>query len=167
MVAHCSDGMVTDSPRECVGAIILDLRHSVFVLRRAAAVEVAPGAWDIVGGNVKSGESDERAPAREVLEETCWIVRVVRQQVAEWQWSHGGRTRLERDYLVEVHGNPAAPQLDEREHDACTWVDSTSWDLLIEPATGDTRLRDVVRRATNRPGHIQSVPSVMVTRRTT
>jgi 8-oxo-dGTP pyrophosphatase MutT (NUDIX family) len=151
MVANSSTGdSVMGSCRVCVGAIISDVRHRVFIVRRAATAAVAPGAWDIVGGHVKTGESDEEALAREVFEETGWILRVVREQIGVWQWSHGGITRLERDYLVEVDGNLAAPRLDRREHDAWMWVDSTALEILIEPTTRDTRLRDVVQRGIDR-----------------
>lgn len=137
-VADSSPGdSVMESRRVCVGAIISDLRHRVFVMRRVATAAVAPGAWDIAGGHVKTGESDEEALAREVFEETGWILRVVREQIGVWQWSHGGITRLERDYLIEVDGNLAAPSLDRREHDAWMWLDSTALEILTEPTTGD------------------------------
>jgi hypothetical protein len=43
-----------------------------------------------------------------------------------------------------VTGDLDAPRLCETEHDAWAWISATSVDMLIEPATGDTRLRDIV-----------------------
>jgi len=128
-------------------------------MRRAATAALAPGAWDIVGGHINDGESDDEALAREVREETGWVLRVIQEQIAEWQWRQAGITRLERDYLVKVDGHLARPQLDPREHDAWRWADSTSLDILTEPTTGDTRLRDIVQRGIDRLSHLMAQQS--------
>ena len=91
--------------RRCVGAIIWNAEGHIFVQRRALAVDVYPGAWDIVGGHLLPGESDVAALAREVHEETGWTLRRVCAQVGDWEWAHEGVVRHERDYVVVVDGD--------------------------------------------------------------
>ena len=136
--------------RLCVGAIIRNSQDHVFIQRRAPGVHVYPGAWDIVGGHVLPGESVLEALTREVFEETGWTLRRVDQQVSDWEWTANDLIRRERDYIVEVTGDLGAPRLCEAEHDAWAWISATSVDRLIEPTTGDTRLRDIVALAFKR-----------------
>lgn len=146
MLANGSAGLRTDAPLFCVGAIVLDDCQRVFVMRRAPTVAVAPGAWEFVGGHVRTAESDEQAFARETRGDRldgpsssgagCRVALEPRRV-----------TRLERDSLVDID----ALQLDDRERDAWTWVDRASSGLLIDPTTGDTRLRDIVLRAIDHP----------------
>jgi 8-oxo-dGTP pyrophosphatase MutT (NUDIX family) len=137
----------SDDRRRCVGAIIWNAEGHIFVQRRALAVDVYPGAWDIVGGHVLPGESDMEALAREVHEETGWTLRRVCEQVGDWEWAHEGVVRHERDYVVVVDGDLGAPRLYESEHDEWAWVGADAIDILIESTTGDRRLRDIVARA--------------------
>lgn len=130
---------------DCVGALIRDADHRVYVHRRTATRRLLPGIWDIVGGHVESGETPEQTLAREVEEETGWRVRDVVARVADWQWEHDGRVRRELDYLVTVDGDLDRPRLEEGKHDASAWVGPGDLELLMEGRTdGDRRLRDVV-----------------------
>lgn len=133
---------------QCVGALVRDDRHRVFVHRRSPERRLLPGVWDIVGGHVEPGESLEQALAREISEETGWRLRRVEALLADWQWEHRQVVRAERDYLVEVDGDLAAPRLEEGKHDAYAWIGPRDLDLMMAGRSdGDRRLRDIVARA--------------------
>lgn len=134
---------------DCVGALIRDAGHRVYVHRRSADRRLFPGVWDVVGGHVDPGESPERALAREVEEETGWTLRRVDGVLARWEWTpDDGRPRLEWDYLVEVDGDLDTPRLEAGKHDAFAWVGPGELDLLMAGRTdGDRRLRDIVAKA--------------------
>lgn len=131
-----------------MGAFVRDDRDRVFAQRRSVHRQLLPGVWDTVGGHVEPGETPEQALAREVEEETGWKLRRIETELGDWEWEHAGVTRRERDYLVEVEGDLAAPQLAPQEHDAYAWVGLDNLDLMLQGRTdGDRRLRDLVARA--------------------
>jgi len=130
---------------DCVGALIRDEHHRVYVQRRTAERRLLPGIWDIVGGHLEPGETPEQALAREVEEETGWKVRDIVWTVADWEWEHEGRVRRELDYLITVDGDLTRPRLEEGKHDAGSWVGPDDLELLMANRTdGDRRLRDIV-----------------------
>lgn len=132
----------------CVGALIRDERHRVFVQRRSVDRRLWPGTWDIVGGHVEPGECPEDALAREIAEETGWGLQRIEAVVADWTWAFDGTVRTERDYLVEVEGDLCAPRLEAGTHDAFAWAGPGELDLLMEGRTDDDRqLRDIVAKA--------------------
>jgi RimJ/RimL family protein N-acetyltransferase/8-oxo-dGTP pyrophosphatase MutT (NUDIX family) len=133
---------------DCVGALIRDEQHRVYVQRRTAERRLLPGIWDIVGGHLEPGETPEQALAREVEEETGWKVRDIVWTVSDWEWEHEGRVRRELDYLITVDGDLRWPRLEEGKHDAGAWVGPDDLELLMVNRTdGDRRLRDIVAHA--------------------
>jgi 8-oxo-dGTP pyrophosphatase MutT (NUDIX family) len=131
-----------------VGALIRDARGRVFVQRRSRTRRVLPGIWDIVGGHLEPGETLEDALAREIREETGWTLRQIGARIADWEWEHDGVIRRELDFLVDVEGDLATPQLETGKHDAYAWVGPDDLDLMMDGRTdGDYRLRDIVARA--------------------
>lgn len=98
------------------------------------------------------------ALTREVFEETGWALRRVVEQVADWEWTANDIIRSERDYIVEVTGHLTAPRLCEAERDAWAWIFATEVDILIEPTTRDTRLRDIVALAFERLARSSKTP---------
>jgi mutator protein MutT len=88
----------------CVGALIRNDQGRVFVQRRASTRRVLPGIWDIVGGHIEAGETLQEALAREIREETGWILRHIGAQITDWEWDDCGVARREIDFLVEVEG---------------------------------------------------------------
>lgn len=134
---------------DCVGALIRDQHHRVFVQRRSPSRRLLPGIWDIVGGHVEPGETAEDALAREVEEETGWRLRHIEAVIADWEWEADGRVRHEVDHLVVVDGDLDAPRLEAGKHDAYAWVGLDDLELMMEGRTdGDRRLRDIVAKAT-------------------
>jgi mutator protein MutT len=132
----------------CVGALIRNDQGCVFVQRRSATRRVLPGIWDIVGGHLEGGETIQEALAREVQEETGWVLRHIGAQVADWEWEYDGVVRRELDYLVEVEGDLTTPHLEDAKHDRYTWVGQDNLQLMMEGRSdGDCRLRDIVARA--------------------
>ncbi|MFG1906966.1 GNAT family N-acetyltransferase [Kribbella sp. NPDC048928] len=133
---------------DCVGALIRDSEHRVYLQRRTAERRLLPGIWDIVGGHLEAGETPEDALAREVEEETGWKVRDIVWTVADWEWEWEGRVRREVDYLVTVDGDLTRPRLEAGKHDASAWAGPDDLDLLMVNRTdGDRRLRDLVAHA--------------------
>ncbi len=59
---------------QCVGAVVLDDRGDLLVVRRGQPP--AKGLWSLPGGRVELGESLDDAVRREVLEETGLVVDV-------------------------------------------------------------------------------------------
>ena len=141
----CADGV---SKRTCVGALIRNEDGRVFVQRRSLTRRVFPGIWDVVGGHVEPGETLADALAREIHEETGWVLRQIGTQVADWEWEHDGVVRREFDYLVEVDGDLRSPRLEAGKHDQYAWIGRDNLHLMMERRTdGDYRLRDIVARA--------------------
>jgi 8-oxo-dGTP diphosphatase len=52
----------------CVGAIVHDAEGRLLLIRRGH--EPGKGLWSLPGGRVETGETDEEAVSREILEET-------------------------------------------------------------------------------------------------
>ena len=137
--------------RHCiVGALIANAEGRVFVMRRAPTRRLFPGGWDIVGGHVEMGESLADALAREIREETGWLLRRIVALVALFDWEAGGEMggRREFDFQVEVTGDLERPHLEEHAFTAYHWVGLDDLDLMMENrAPDDTAIRDVVGRA--------------------
>lgn len=129
-----------------MGALVRDAGNRVFVHRRSPDRRLLPGVWDIVGGHLEPGETPEQALARELTEETGWRLRRIEAVVADWVWELDGTRRRERDYLIDVDGDLAAPRLEPGRHDAYAWIGPDRLDLLLA-AGGDRRLRNVVAKA--------------------
>jgi 8-oxo-dGTP pyrophosphatase MutT (NUDIX family) len=109
---------------------------------------VLPGIWDIVGGHLEVGETLEEALAREIQEETGWVLRRIGVQLADWEWEYDGVVRREVDYLVEVDGDLMTPRLEDGKHDRYAWVGRDNLELMMQGRSdGDCRLRDIVARA--------------------
>ncbi len=62
-------------PEVVVGAVVLDARGRVLLVRRGRPP--GAGSWSLPGGHVEPGESLDAAIVREVLEETAVRARVV------------------------------------------------------------------------------------------
>ena len=60
------------------GAIIINSKNEVLLLKRSASSRTEPGYWSRPGGEVEYGETVEEAVAREVKEETGIEVKVIR-----------------------------------------------------------------------------------------
>lgn len=131
-----------------MGALVRDGQNRVFVHRRTPDRRLLPGTWDIPGGHVEPGETLEAALAREIEEETGWTLRRIESVVADWEWTYDGVTRRERDYLVYVDGDLAAPRLEVGKQDRFDWVGRDNVELMMVGRTdGDRRLRDLVAKA--------------------
>ncbi|GAA2835297.1 GNAT family N-acetyltransferase [Kribbella solani] len=132
---------------DCVGALIRDEQHRVYLQRRTPDRRLLPGIWDIVGGHLEPGETPEEALVREVEEETGWKVRDIVWTIADWEWEWDGRVRREIDYLVTIDGDLSRPLLEAGKHDASAWAGPDDLDLLmVNRPDGDRRLRDLVAR---------------------
>lgn len=134
---------------DCVGALIRDGDNRVYLQRRSLQRRQLPGAWDVVGGHVRPGETPEAALAREVNEETGWQVRRIEAVIANWQWTHDGVTQRELDYLIEVDGDLNSPRLEAGKHDEFCWVGYDNAESVRSAYdSGNDALWAIVKRAT-------------------
>lgn len=131
----------------CAGALIVDDRGRIFIQRRSPQRRLYPNTWDVVGGHLEPGESYLDALFREVPEETGWTVTEILGLVGEYSYrGDDGQDRVERDYVVRVAGDLAAPRLEEGRHTESRWITPAELDVIDEhrPASGDWQLRQVV-----------------------
>jgi 8-oxo-dGTP pyrophosphatase MutT (NUDIX family) len=96
------------------------------VQQRAPHRRFLPGCWDIVGGHVEPGETLIAALAREIQEETGWQLQRLTRLVAITDWETIGLElpplKREFDFLAEVHGDLAQPQLEWDKVTTCRWI---------------------------------------------
>jgi 8-oxo-dGTP pyrophosphatase MutT (NUDIX family) len=132
----------------CVGALVRDDHHRVYVQHRAPDRPVLPGIWDIIGDYLKPGETQEEVLARALQEQVGWRLRHVEAVIGEWDWTYDGAARHETDYLVKVDGDLRAPRLDLRKHCAFAWIGPDEIQLLEHGWVNyDSRLHDIVAKA--------------------
>lgn len=136
-----------------VGAIIVSGGRALVLRRRDDSV-LFPGSWDIPGGHVRVGEAPLEALRREIEEETGWRLRRILSELGEMYWTGDDSQRCrEIDYLVEIDGDLAAPQLNPREHVEFAWVAADELDRLIDARMpAQTLLRDVLARGLGAAG---------------
>jgi len=107
--------------------------HRLLAARRTSPVELA-GRWELPGGKVKAGESDEDALVREIGEELGVTVTLLERVGADWPL---GESVL-RVWLGECLGTKDPEPLEQ--HDLLRWVslaelDQVSWlPADVEPA---------------------------------
>lgn len=140
-----------DDRQWCVGALITDGRGRIYVQQRAPNRALFPNCWDVAGGHVEPGETLHQALAREIAEETGWRLREVLHllDVYDWEdsWSTDGRPRREADFVVQVEGDLAHPQIEQDRFSTWRWVGRADLDVLRENrAPGDDFIIHLVER---------------------
>lgn len=84
----------------CVTAIIVNDKKEILFTRRALDDDFMPGAWDLPGGGMESGEELEAGLFREVFEE-CGIEIEVIKEVGTSEYQMGKIKRLETVFLCK------------------------------------------------------------------
>ncbi|MFC8131871.1 NUDIX hydrolase [Streptomyces sp. NPDC057302] len=138
---------MTEGQLWTVGAVILNERQEAFAQKRGPDRRLFPGAWDVVGGHVESGESLLGALAREVEEETGWRLRRVLRllRVIQWVGDDSGELRREADYLVEVDGDLSRPALEWSKNSEYGWFGPAEMHRLKENcAPGEYLVHDLI-----------------------
>ncbi len=108
-------------------------RGRLLAARRTSPVELA-GRWELPGGKVKAGESDEAALVREIREELGVTVALLERVGADWPL---GESVL-RVWLAECRDTEDPQSLEQ--HDLLRWLsleelDDVTWvPADIEPA---------------------------------
>jgi 8-oxo-dGTP diphosphatase len=151
-----------DGRRCVVSGLILDSSGRAFVHRRSWERAFLPGAWDLAGGHVDSGETLLEALEREVWEETGW--RLVESPdliyVADWLYDDTDPASLRRefDFLIEVEGDLAQPRLERPQHIEFRWIGVDDVSVLDENGGRDhgivRHLVELALRSTA-PGQLQ------------
>jgi 8-oxo-dGTP diphosphatase len=108
------DGPEGDGPEVVVGAAIV--RDGMLLAARRTEPEHLAGGWELTGGKVEPGESDEDALVREVREELGVGVRLGARVGGDWPL---GRYVLRVWLATIVDGGEPAPI---EQHDAVQWV---------------------------------------------
>jgi len=120
-VAECAT--VTDfsgTRTTVVAGAMIDADRRLLAARRSAPSEHA-GGWELPGGKVESGESDEHALVRELAEELGVAVTVGERLPGEWPM---GDAYVLRVYLVDVIEGEPQPLED---HDELRWLEPGEW----------------------------------------
>lgn len=115
-------------PIPCVGAVALDDRGRLLVVRRGH--DPGRGLWSIPGGRVEPGESDPAAVMREVAEETGLAVEVVRFLGCVHRRAPAGGTYEIRDYLVAPSAAPAPEPVADDDAAEARWVTRADLEAL-------------------------------------
>ncbi|MCL1634685.1 NUDIX domain-containing protein [Luteimonas sp. SX5] len=102
---------------ECVGALLVR-GEELLLGRRTADREWLPGAWDVFGGHIESGESADAALRRELREE-LGIVPLRMHALGELSAVKPDSWRLRLYAITAWSGEPRNLQPDE--HDALCW----------------------------------------------
>src|SRR4051794_24364399 len=113
-------------------AIIPDPQGRVFVQKRSMTRRMFPGCWDLVGGHVEGDEEVIAALAREIEEETGWVLRKVVRELQKKPWSDGPKEYEERQFIVEIDGDLHRPMLEEGKVSEWMWADRTNVERLME-----------------------------------
>jgi 8-oxo-dGTP diphosphatase len=135
--------LAVDSPLVVVGAAILDGGRLLAAQRRTPPA--LAGGWELPGGKVDPGETDEAALTRECHEELGVRIRLGRRVGGDWQLGPGMVLRVWTAELVE--GEPVA--LDD--HLAVRWLERGSW-YDVEWLAGDRPVVDALRRLVEAAG---------------
>jgi 8-oxo-dGTP diphosphatase len=103
------------------GAIVINEKGEVLLLRRSTTSRTDPGKWCRPGGQVEFGESVTDAVERETMEETGIVVRAVRPlEFTDDRSEDASKHWIALGYLAEhVSGEPVNVEPDK--HDAIGW----------------------------------------------
>ncbi len=101
------------NPQVVVGAAILDGDRLLVAQRRAPSAEA--GKWELPGGKVEPGETDEAALMRECREELGVDVRLGRRVGRDWPI---GRYGVLRVWLASV----SSGEIECRDHAQLRWL---------------------------------------------
>jgi 8-oxo-dGTP diphosphatase len=115
-----------DEPQVVVGAAVWH-RGRLLAARRSAPSSLA-GGWELPGGKVDPGESDEQALLREIREELGVDVQLSDRVGEDWPLGAGLVLRVWLARLVD----PATEPLPLQDHDELRWlapheVDDVAW----------------------------------------
>jgi 8-oxo-dGTP diphosphatase len=102
-----------------VGAAILD-GDRLLAARRREPPELA-GGWELPGGKVDHGESDEQALVRECREELGVLIRLLDRVGGDWPM---GTTAMLRVWTAEVVDGTPQPLED---HSELRWLEPSQW----------------------------------------
>jgi len=106
------------------GAIIVNDKNEVLLVKRAASSRMAAGTWSRPGGQVEFGEKIEEAVEREVLEETG--VKVKAERFLELAEDFGNEKHwLAIGYLAKYIAGEAR-NVEPDKHDEVKWFSLTS-----------------------------------------
>ena len=103
-----------------VGAAILDGAGRLLAARRSSPPQLA-GGWELPGGKVEHGETDEHALLRECREELGVELTVQARVGGDWPMPGGAVLRVWTARVVS--GEPVPLQ----DHDALRWLGPGQW----------------------------------------
>jgi 8-oxo-dGTP diphosphatase len=139
---------VSDQPRDpvvVVGAAIV--RDGLLLAARRTEPSHLAGGWELPGGKVEPGESDEQALVREIDEELGVGIVLGARVGTDWAL---GRYTLRVWLATLADGGEPAPL---EQHDAVRWVDPADLDAVDwlpgdhEPAQAAAAMIVAARRA--------------------
>ena len=108
-----------DGIRRTVVGIAVGKGKQLLLLQRRSD-DFLPDVWELPGGHVEEGESIPDTVARELLEETGWVLEEIEEFIDEFDYpGEAGETTREWNFRVRA---AMASALVHPEHQAAAWV---------------------------------------------
>jgi 8-oxo-dGTP diphosphatase len=116
MGASLAEWRPVDEPQVVVGAAIW--RDGRLLAARRSAPSALAGGWELPGGKVDPGESDEQALLREIAEELGVRIELTARVGTDWPLAPGLVLRVWNARLADPAGDPLPLQ----DHDELRWL---------------------------------------------
>jgi 8-oxo-dGTP diphosphatase len=97
----------------------------LLIAKRTDERKFWPGLWEILGGRVEKGESDEEALKREFYEESKIKVKVLKQY-HEFRYIYIDDDAVENDFIVSADNFHVV--IDPKEHTEFRWISENELD---------------------------------------
>lgn len=104
----------------------------ILMTKRSANLDFLPGAFEIPGGHVDPGESDQQALIRELQEELNLQIRVG-EYFESFTYQSGREQELETVYFAELMSPIEEIKLKKDEIESFQWISESEIETVVTP----------------------------------